>query len=266
MRSTNYLGRQHRRCSADGRPSFGHDQGHPGELGVFALAADDDGEHVREEGRLEKKNDEDEHCQRGGSLREDHGEERRHNGAKGEDTDRNARGHAKVTETRCEEPAKGKGGLADSLVPERVRPELGVLDQRRPKPGQVDACLGELAGAGGGDERTGGDLGVREAEGDGEIGDDKAGVRAQNRRGPERHGAGGVDGEAGHEGRLELRGPLVPEDPAADESGSKEVGGPVGVVQGDGVGGRPSPQVLDLHIEGSDQAVGEAPEEEQDGY
>jgi hypothetical protein len=53
---------------------------------VFALAADDDGEHGREKGKL-KKSHEKEHCQRRRSLREDYGEERGHKGAKCEDAE-----------------------------------------------------------------------------------------------------------------------------------------------------------------------------------
>ena len=83
---------------------------------MFSLASESDAEHSWEERRLEK-GDEDEHAQRGGSLRKDHGEESDQKGAKCEDADRDARGDTKITEARCEETAKRKRSIADRHGP-----------------------------------------------------------------------------------------------------------------------------------------------------
>lgn len=103
----------------------------------------------------------------------------------------------------------------------------------------------------------------REPHPDNEHGAAEAAEALLDTRGPEEQAADGKHGEADHEGDAEA---VAAQDPAGDGQGAQEVGAKVGGGQAGGHGGGDVEEVLEVGVEGVEEAVGEAPEEEQDGH
>ena len=128
--------------------------------------------------------------------------------------------------------------------------------------GELEAEFGEPGRAAGGDEGVCGGFESGEAGADDEEGAAEAGEGAVHGRGPEHEGADAVDGEARHEG--------VAVAPFADDVagvgwGTDQVGAEVGALEAAGFGGGDIEGVLEFGVEDVEEAVGETPEEEEDG-
>ena len=128
---------------------------------------------------------------------------------------------------------------------------------------EFEAEFGVARGTAGRDEGVRGRFERREARADDEQGPAEAAEGALQRRRPEHEGSDPVDAQACDEG------PSVAE--FADEESrvrgrADEVGAEVGALEAAGAGGGDVEGCLEFGVEDVQEAVGEAPEEEQDGH
>ncbi|KFY31454.1 hypothetical protein V493_01094 [Pseudogymnoascus sp. VKM F-4281 (FW-2241)] len=80
-------------------------------------------------------------------------------------------------------------------------------------------------------------------------------------RGPEEETSDSEDEEAAHEGDAEA---VAAQDPAGEGERAEEVGAEVGGGEAGGFGGGDGELLLEMAVEDVEEAVGEAPEEEED--
>lgn len=114
-----------------------------------------------------------------------------------------------------------------------------------------------------GQERIGRRLQRRQAGANDEHAPAEAAEGALHARGPEEEAPDGEDEEATHEGDAEA---VAAQDPAREGEGAEEVGAEVGGGEAGGFGGGDVELLLEVAVEDVEEAVGEAPEKEEDCY
>nr|POE52107.1 hypothetical protein CFP56_52488 [Quercus suber] len=127
---------------------------------------------------------------------------------------------------------------------------------------EVEADLGILGSTTQRNEGIGGDFQNGQANCNDKVGDDEGRKRSQNSRGPEDHGAARVDGQP--DGKAGFEAPPL-QHPVSDRQGPDEISRKICTMAAGVLARRPLSDALELLIQHREQAVFEAPDEEQDG-